>query len=159
MKLQTSMMSSRSELNFFNHDFYQMKNRKNQVSKFHKLKIKVYTYINPVFNETYYETFMKPNETFGRVEQTFRFHKSFMDASYKYLFFIKSENTKKIMKPNETCKSFIRTALRSYLNPVFSRISANETFFQVLTAKSTLFYNCKNYRLGETAVLLKKINL
>lgn len=153
------MMTSRSELNFFNHDFYQMKNRKNQVSKFHKLKIKVYTYINPVFNETYYETFMKPNETFGRVEQTFRFHKSFMSTSFKYLFFIKSENTKKIMKPNETYKSFIRNGLISYLSPVFSQISAYETFFQVLTAKSTLFYNCKNFRLSEILIFPKKINL
>lgn len=152
-------MSSRSELNFFNHQFYQMKNRKNQVSKFHKLKIKVYTYINPVFNETFYETFMKPNETFREVMQTFRFHKSFIDASYKYLFFIKSENTKKIMKPNETCKSFIRNALRRQLNPEISRILAYETFFKVLTAKSTLFYNCKNFWLGETAFSLKKINL
>lgn len=63
------------------------------------------------------------------------------------------------MKPNETFKSFIQNGLKRVTEPVFCQILANETFFQVLTAKSTFFYNCKNYCLGKNLSFPKIVRL
>lgn len=40
-------------------------------------------YVKSVLYETYNETFMKLNETFGEVKQTLRFHKSFISCFFK----------------------------------------------------------------------------
>lgn len=146
-----------SRLNFFNPSFSQLKNRKNQVSKFHEVKNGLYIPLIVENYETFHETFMKPHETLQLLKQTFRFHKSFMSNTFKYLFFIGLLFRLILMKPHETFKSFMKNNLRRLLNLDYYKNSAYETFFLVVCVKNSFFYNCKNFRLGKNIILLKNI--